>query len=136
MRLADCEVTGCGRPSYAKRMCSMHHRRWLRTGTAGEAERRRSRNGTGAVTPNGYRMVTVVGHPVAYQNGLVAEHRVVLFDAIGYGPHLCHWCGRVLHWRSSGPAMLVSDHVDQDRLHNAPSNLVPSCCRCNVTRAG
>lgn len=66
------------------------------------------------------------------------EHRAVLFDRIGYGPHRCHWCGRCVRWvpgaGGGGGDVLVADHVDGDRRNNDPGNLVPSCQGCNAHR--
>ena len=95
-----------------------------------------------------YRAVRVpITHPLAnmnasYQAGpgtvQIWTHRAVLFDKIGYGPHLCHWCSVVVNWtvgneRGLGKR-LVSDHLDGTTTNNDPENLVPSCDRCNVAR--
>lgn len=83
------------------------------------------------LTATGYRELTMqYGHPLADRVGRVAEHRRVLYDAIGPGPHPCHWgCGKVLGW--GGVSGLNADHLDGDRLNNALDNLVPSCGPCN-----
>lgn len=71
-------------------------------------------------------------HPLAHR-GNVAEHRKVLYDKIGPGPHPCHWkCGKILQWDRWH---LVSDHLDGDTFNNNPDNLVPSCQGCNMRRA-
>jgi len=63
---------------------------------------------------------------------------VVLYDAIGPGPHECHWnrvtgCGKVaLEW--GGGQGIVVDHLNGDTLDNRPENLVPSCKVCNTRR--
>lgn len=59
----------------------------------------------------------------------------VLFDSIGYGPHLCFWCYRPISWKR-GTAGLFTDHVDRDPSNNDITNLVPSCIRCNTGRRG
>lgn len=85
----------------------------------------------------GYRMLTGQLHPLA-QKGGVLEHRKVLYDLIGPGPHPCHWASRYgceetsLEW-SDGPRLVV-DHLDGDKQNNSPDNLVPSCTRCNSSR--
>jgi hypothetical protein len=71
---------------------------------------------------------------MAWKNGEVLEHRRVLYDAIGPGPHECHWsgisgCGKVLEWGGTGG--IQADHLDGDKLNNDPTNLVPSCLGCN-----
>jgi hypothetical protein len=85
----------------------------------------------------GYRMLTGQIHPLAKSGG-VLEHRKVLYDLIGPGPHACHWASRYgceetgLAW--SDGARLVVDHLDGNRMNNHPDNLVPSCTRCNSSR--
>lgn len=83
-------------------------------------------------------MVMAHGHPVAAPGGRVFEHRRNLYDAIGAGPHPCHWCGLLVAWDRRSPYdpdALVVDHLDYDKLNNDPTNLVPSCLSCNAARA-
>lgn len=67
-------------------------------------------------------------------------HRYVLHEAIGDGPHPCHWCGKEILWMArrgrngERPNDLVPDHLDGDPKNNTPENLVPSCYRCNALR--
>lgn len=84
----------------------------------------------GSVNGEGYRIVTRHGHPLAGTKGRVLEHRAVLFDAIGAGPHPCHWCRRKLDW-----GRICVDHLDDDRANNVLTNLVPSCRSCNAQRS-
>jgi hypothetical protein len=74
-------------------------------------------------------------HPIADVSGKVMEHRMVLYDAIGTGPHACHWgCGREgLTW--GGIRGIHVDHLDGDPSDNRLENLVPSCQSCNKSRA-
>lgn len=73
------------------------------------------------------------GHPLAQTTGILAEHRKVLYDKIGPGPHYCHWnCGKLLEW--GGIKGIIADHLDDNGLNNDPENLVPSCHRCNWNR--
>lgn len=80
----------------------------------------------------GYRMLLGWhGHPLAHAKGTIYEHRKVLYDNIGPGPHECHWqCGKTLDWDD-----IDADHVDGERLNNEPENLVASCRPCNRRRA-
>lgn len=72
-------------------------------------------------------------HPLAIR-GAVAEHRKVLYDKIGPGPHPCHWCRKMLYW--GGHDGICVDHLDDDKSNNDPENLVPSCSPCNSLRGG
>lgn len=45
-----------------------------------------------AIWKSGHIMLTQQqGHPLANTHGAVFEHRKVLYDEIGPGPHPCHW---------------------------------------------
>jgi hypothetical protein len=83
----------------------------------------------GSINAEGYRLVIRHGHPLAGKTGRVLEHRAVLFDEIGPGPHPCRWCGQSLRWVN-----ICVDHLDDDRSNNALANLVPACRRCNSQR--
>lgn len=107
----------------------MHYHRWYRHGDP------LVEPGGGSEYVRRYLTASAPAHPLAMKNGKVYVHRATLFDAIGWGPHPCHWCGTELHWRptSSGTRLDV-DHLDGDGSNNHPSNLVPSCSRCNSAR--
>lgn len=89
---------------------------------------------------DGYRILTGQrGHPLASNTGrsyTVREHRKVLFDSIGPGPHECHWnaqsgCGQTnLNWDE-----ISVDHLNGKVADNRIENLVPSCTKCNVLRS-
>ena len=83
----------------------------------------------------GYKYLTgMQDHPLATRgSGQITEHRVVLYDAIGPGPHPCHWCDRPLNW--GGRTGLQADHLDGVKTNNDITNLVPSCISCNRRRA-
>lgn len=78
------------------------------------------------------------GHPLADSQGRVLEHRFVVYEALGPGPHPCHWCGTDLHWDrrpiEHPTSALCIDHIDHNRLNNDLANLVPSCLSCNSRR--
>ena len=110
----------------------MHDARMRRTGTYDKVPRGRY------VAVHGYVCVKKVGHPVARQTGWAYEHRIVLYDAIGVGPHPCHWCGAQVRFDRTYPQHqdgLVVDHLNDDKADNRPANLVPSCNPCNSTRS-
>lgn len=94
-------------------------------------------SGVGFYITGGYRRLTGQwDHPLALPDGTVFEHRKVLYDKIGPGPHRCHWrCGRILTWDGGPQLGICADHLDNDKLNNDPENLVPSCRRENIARA-
>lgn len=135
-----CEVSVCDRPAKTRGLCGAHYERQRLSGSTRSDEPLQPRTGNGSITKTGYRQVRRTGHILSGSSGDVLEHRVVLFDAIGYGPHLCHWCGLAINWSKEKPSsrcphLLVVDHLDGDRLNNDLSNLVPSCQPCNWRRA-
>lgn len=133
VRASVCQAGDCVKPVGGGGVCEMHRARMSRTGTYAERvtpER--------SLSSSGYWVVRRVGHPVAVSDGRAYEHRVALFDAIGGGEHQCNWCAIPVSWDRSYPAhsdALVVDHLDEDKLNNDPSNLVPSCPRCNIARS-
>jgi hypothetical protein len=129
-----CAADGCERRGGARGLCKTHYSRWAVTGDP--LGLRRAPNGAGWIS-HGYRVLSAPGHPLATQLGRVFEHRKVLFDKIGPGEHPCHWCAKTVSWdrrENAGESTLIADHLDSDTLHNDPSNLVPSCWKCNVNR--
>jgi 5-methylcytosine-specific restriction endonuclease McrA len=108
----------------------MHYHRWYRHGDPLAVATR----SVSTAKDRRYIATTRKGHPVADKHGNVWVHRVVLFDAIGHGPHPCHWCGRPLTWGGKGGGSLVVDHLDGDGANNTLTNLVPCCASCNTSR--
>lgn len=135
MSSLQCAVDGCDRQARKRGWCELHYWRWRKHGTTDAPSRRKSEMGT--VNAEGYAVVKRPEHPLAAKGGLVAVHRVVLFDKIGPGDHACHWCTCPVSWDKSWPRDpdgLVVDHLDHNRLNNDPDNLVPSCEPCNKNR--
>lgn len=104
------------------------------SGALDDFYQRQRENAVGHSFKDGYRILSgQQGHPLA-DGGRLEEHRKVLYDKIGPGPHPCHWgCGKTLEW--GGKSGIQADHLDGDRLNNDPDNLVASCGGCNVKRA-
>ena len=127
-----CGVPGCEKAPRSPRaeLCPMHYHRWYRHGSVDKVA-------TGVRTGKGrrYRFISAKGHPMATASGRAYEHRVVLYDLIGPGPHECYWCGTSVEWGPRGaPDELQPDHLNNDGGDNRPENLVPSCRRCNTGR--
>jgi hypothetical protein len=59
----------------------------------------------------------------------VLVSRLVLFDKVGPGNQVCHWCGCALTW-----ATVCADHLNSDPSDNRADNLVASCRGCNANR--
>lgn len=130
---AICSVPECDRVVKGRRLCGMHYMRARRHD--GDTNAGEGRYGNGYITSDGYVLIGRTGHPLARQKGQVLQHRVVLYDAIGPGPHPCHWCGATVVWTEQVTTdALVVDHLDENRANNHLSNLVPSCNPCNANR--
>jgi hypothetical protein len=123
-----CSVEQCDRVVVGFDYCHMHYQRWKRHGNVDAGRPHRHMK-------EGYVQVYRPDHALANARGYVPEHRLVLFDKIGPGTHSCHWCGIGLEWRGRGRAALIADHLDENKVNNDPSNLVPSCTPCNGNRA-
>lgn len=130
-----CRGDGCDRMARSSDgYCSMHYERNKRNGTPDR------KTPAHRIVTRGYVYVIRAGHPLSagVVNKYVAEHRIVLFDAIGPGTHPCHWCSKPVRWDGRWPKdldALVVDHLDDVKGNNDRDNLVASCNPCNVARA-
>lgn len=122
-----CKVASCRKPVTrpAVGLCEMHYYRRRRHGDVDAVRKARvfRRN------DRGYVLLRIPEHPLA-NDGWVYEHRAVLYDRLGPGRQECWWCGADLEWGWN----LNVDHLDYDRSHNDPDNLVISCRACNMGR--
>lgn len=129
-----CNVDGCAKPGvkgYKKPICGMHRSRIIVHGSTDDPRKPRKER----LEICGYWHIYMPDHPLKSHKGYIGEHRVVLYAKIGPGVHPCHWCKKPLEWvgetRWDG---IYVDHLDRDRKHNVPSNVVPSCNQCNIHR--
>ena len=122
-----CSVEGCVDAVKNTRLnlCAKHEARQRRTGSV---QRRVS---TRRVDERGYVSIKVPDHPLTPERsgGWLYEHRAVLYDAIGDGPHNCAWCGTAIWWHD-----LVVDHLNECKSDNRIDNLLPTCSPCNRAR--
>lgn len=129
-----CQVQDCTSEARSKSadLCKKHYHRQYRHGRI-DADFRNIKT----AGPGTYKRTYRPGHPVSSVLGMAYLHRVILFDAIGSGPHICHWCGTRVAWGNDVGALdnLCVDHLDNNKSHNDLSNLVPSCNPCNAGRA-
>lgn len=128
-----CSVEGCtNHQVYSDGICNSCYYRRKRTGTLDKrtwAYR--------SLSEHGY--VVVWGrkdHPLVSTAGMLYEHRMVLYDTIGPGPHSCYWCAKPITWIKGKciKGALVADHLDGNKQNNDPSNLVAACNPCNAAR--
>ncbi len=73
---------------------------------------------------------------------IVYEHREVLFNKIGLGPHLCFYCHKPINWAIGNnrskrtdrtwSGVLVVEHLNGVKDDNRPENLQPACGPCNL----
>lgn len=124
-----CSVVGCERDAKTRSLCQMHYNRLRREGTPGEPE---SRFECQHLSTQGYYVAYDPNHPVSDRDGNIYVHRQVLYDKIGPGHHLCHYCGTEIRWaKGRGGNRLTVDHIDAVKTNNDPDNLVPCCLPCN-----
>lgn len=74
---------------------------------------------------------------IAGKGGRISEHRFLLYQKIGPGPHSCTHCGSGINWmpgRKTAQGALIVDHLDGNHRNNDINNLVPSCHGCNINR--
>ena len=124
-----CSIPLCDLPrrTHSADWCEKHYMRNARHGHP----LRTARSGRGYPTSHGYRAMHRPNHPLADSNGVVYEHRLVLYADIGPDAQLCYWCDEaILVWGQN----LEVDHLDGNRSNNTPANLVPCCHACNTWR--
>lgn len=128
-----------------KKMSEKLKERWSNPEERERQSQRMMRKGTSGVPSfkdrGGYVILRYqYDHPLADSSFYVKEHRKVLYDKIGPGPHKCYWCGGEVDWKlpsnteQTRKGELVVDHLNGVKDDNRPENLEPSCVRCNWGR--
>lgn len=130
-----CMVDGCPNPPRSTKAdwCKKHYHRWYRHG---DVNRCITSSAPSVSVGRRYRTTHQPTHPLAKPSGRVYVHQVVLYAAIGPGPHPCHWCQATLRWDAGKGQRdrLVVDHLNGHGDDNRVDNLVASCGACNSTR--
>jgi hypothetical protein len=75
----QCGFDGCPNLAQSQGLCNAHGRQKRR----GQELAPLQRKGFGHVTVNGYRLISKPGHPNAYPNGKIPEHRWVMAEHLG-----------------------------------------------------
>jgi hypothetical protein len=121
-----CTTEGCSgkisRPAY--KLCESCYCRLRRKGSVGKRIPTYTHQSW-----RGYVSKWNPTHPLSGKGQMVGEHRMLLYDAIGDGPHPCFWCGIQLRWLD-----IVVDHLNEIKSDNRMENLVVACNSCNRAR--
>lgn len=125
-RLETCRVDGCdGKANRTGQgLCELHYMRKRRHGSTGKLRARDRKHNY-----QGYVFLRNATHPMSRSDGLVAEHRMVVYDKHHGTCPPCHWCGESLEWPDA-----VADHLNERKDDNRIDNVVVSCNGCNRAR--
>lgn len=126
----SCKIEGCENEVRYKSacLCQKHYFRLRRTGTT-DLTRKPAK--PRIEDERGYQFLHAPTHPLVAPGQIyVAEHRIVLYEAIGPGPMCCELCGRGMTWKTC-----QADHIDENPKNNDRGNLRPLCRACNVWRS-
>lgn len=124
-----CSAPGCDRDAHYKadKLCQKHYFRKWRRGSLDLTPKSHKERVT---SPAGYIWIYAPDHPLKHKTSVyVAEHRAVLYAALGDAPISCEICRKPLTWETCHV-----DHIDCDVANNKLSNLRPTCSTCNTRR--
>lgn len=125
-----CKVDGCEREALYKTAC-LCQKHYFRLRRNGNFEMHRPVAKPRIEDERGYQFLHAPKHPLVTRGQIyVAEHRVILYEAIGPGPMNCELCGVGMTW-----ATCQTDHIDENPRNNDRANLRPLCRRCNTWRS-
>lgn len=71
-----CIIEGCDRKIHAKKLCPLHHRRYVKYGDPLKIMTREK--GSGSISEGGYKLLWDPKHPNANASGRVLEHRLIM----------------------------------------------------------
>jgi hypothetical protein len=75
----ECSFDGCDKDAQSHGLCNPHARQKRRGAPLTPLQEK----GVGCIAPSGYRLVSRMGHPNAYPNGKIPEHRWVMAEHLG-----------------------------------------------------
>lgn len=116
-----CRLDGCSKPAigYSHGLCQMHAWRVRNYGDPHHEQPKQR------IRKDGYRAIWKPDHPLAYSDGYVLEHRMVVHDAgieVPDGHHVHHVNGDKLDNRLEN--LVVLDGADHTRRHLAEQGYV------------
>lgn len=129
-----CIAPACDREARYKKdqLCQKHYFRKWRNGYLHLKPKVRRAPTWKALSTSGYTIMKRPDHPIAQKQGLIYEHRLIMYAKYGEDIPPCELCGAKSDWRNRNTHI---DHIDENKTNNHPSNLRVLCNSCNVNRS-